>query len=197
MNYQLDDTFSLTPTPGHSPHHCCVNIRSRGQHAVVTGDMMHHALQCREPDWSTIFDTDTEQAAQSRRSFLGQVADTGTLMLPIHFPARPWGRARRTAIGSAIRSCDRRRTMRTYRYDHVHLRSPDPDATGQFFETMFGAEVTRSVYPPGTLYPGQMRVTMRVGGQKVLIAPTHPHDPTGGCAAIPVPWPGAHRPDGR
>ena len=38
--------------------------------------------------------------------------------------------------------------MRTYRYDHVHLRSPDPDATGQFFETMFGAEVTRSVYPP-------------------------------------------------
>ena len=56
--------------------------------------------------------------------------------------------------------------MRTYRYDHVHLRSPDPDATGQFFETMFGAEVTRSVYPPGTLYPGQMRVTMRVGGQR-------------------------------
>ena len=54
--YQLDDTFSLTPTPGHSPHHCCVDIRSKGQHAVVTGDMMHHALQCREPSWSTIFD---------------------------------------------------------------------------------------------------------------------------------------------
>src|SRR6516165_9808857 len=34
--YQLDDTFWLVPTPGHSPHHCCVNIRSRGQHAVVT-----------------------------------------------------------------------------------------------------------------------------------------------------------------
>ena len=48
--YQLDDTFSLTPTPGHSPHHCCVDIRSKGQHAVVTGDMMHHALQCREPE---------------------------------------------------------------------------------------------------------------------------------------------------
>ena len=48
--YQLDDTFSLTPTPGHSPHHCCVDIRSKGQHAVVTGDMMHHALQCRETE---------------------------------------------------------------------------------------------------------------------------------------------------
>ena len=58
--YELDDTFTLTPTPGHSPCHCCVNIRSRGQRAVVTGDMMHHALQCREPDWSTIFDIDHE-----------------------------------------------------------------------------------------------------------------------------------------
>src|ERR1700730_35394 len=27
--YQLDDTFSLTPTPGHSPHHCCIEIHSR------------------------------------------------------------------------------------------------------------------------------------------------------------------------
>jgi catechol 2,3-dioxygenase-like lactoylglutathione lyase family enzyme len=53
--------------------------------------------------------------------------------------------------------------MRDYRYDHVHLRSPDPDATARFFETMFGAEVTRGVYPPGTLYPGQQRITMRLG----------------------------------
>jgi lactoylglutathione lyase len=67
--------------------------------------------------------------------------------------------------------------MRHYQYDHVHLRSPDPDATARFFETTFGAEVTRSVYPPGTLYPGQQRITMRLGGRKVLIAPPHPHEP--------------------
>ena len=36
--------------------------------------------------------------------------------------------------------------MRDYRYDHVHLRSADPDAMGRFFETMFGAEVRRDVY---------------------------------------------------
>ena len=50
---------------------------------------------------------------------------------------------------------------------------------------MFGAEVTRSVYPPGTLYPGQQRVTMRLGGQKVLIAPPHPHEPN--VSAPPFP----------
>jgi hypothetical protein len=43
--------------------------------------------------------------------------------------------------------------MRGYQYDHVHLRSPDPDATARFFETMFGAEVTRSVDPPGHSIP--------------------------------------------
>jgi catechol 2,3-dioxygenase-like lactoylglutathione lyase family enzyme len=75
--------------------------------------------------------------------------------------------------------------MRTYRYDHVHLRSPDPETTARFFETMFGAEVKRDTYPPGTLYPGQLRIVMQLGGQTVLIAPAHPHDPT----ATPPPFP--------
>jgi glyoxylase-like metal-dependent hydrolase (beta-lactamase superfamily II) len=85
-NYALDDTITLTPTPGHSPCHCCVNIFSRGQRAVVTGDMMHHAIQCRELDWSPGVDWDPKQAAVSRRKFLSSVADSDTLLLPIHFP---------------------------------------------------------------------------------------------------------------
>jgi glyoxylase-like metal-dependent hydrolase (beta-lactamase superfamily II) len=86
-DYMLDDLVSLTPTPGHSPCHCCINIHSKGQRAVVTGDMMHHALQCREPDWSTVFCSDPVQAAQSRRVFLSSVADTDTIILPVHFPS--------------------------------------------------------------------------------------------------------------
>lgn len=93
-DFALDDTVWLTPTPGHSPCHCCVNIRSGGKRAVVTGDMMHHALQCREPDWSTIFDTDPAEAARSRRRFLADVADTDTLLLPVHFPGPTAGHVR-------------------------------------------------------------------------------------------------------
>ena len=63
--------------------------------------MMHHALQCREPDWSTIFDWDAKQAAASRRKFLSEVADTATLILPIHFPAPTVGRV--TAEGERFR----------------------------------------------------------------------------------------------
>ncbi len=91
-DYVLDDLVSLTPTPGHSPCHCCVNIHSKGQRAVVTGDLMHHALQCREPDWSTVFCWDPALAAQSRRRFLHSVADTDTVILPVHFPSPTAGR---------------------------------------------------------------------------------------------------------
>ena len=73
----------------------------------------------------------------------------------------------------------------TLRFDHVHLRAHDPDAMGTFFETMFGAEAKRDIYPPGTLYPGQMRVSMTVGGQKILVAPAHPHDPMTAAPAFP------------
>jgi lactoylglutathione lyase len=75
--------------------------------------------------------------------------------------------------------------MRDYRFDHVHLRSADPEATASFFETMFGAVVTRGVYPPGTLYPGQKRISFILGGQKILIAPTHPDDPTAAAPGFP------------
>ncbi|HKM63882.1 MAG TPA: MBL fold metallo-hydrolase [Acidisphaera sp.] len=100
-DFTLDDTVWLTPTPGHSPCHCCVNITSGGQRAVVTGDMMHHALQCREPAWSTVFDWDPAQAERSRRSFLASVAGTDTLLLPIHFPGPTAGHV--TADGEAFR----------------------------------------------------------------------------------------------
>jgi glyoxylase-like metal-dependent hydrolase (beta-lactamase superfamily II) len=90
--YTLDSTVSLIPTPGHSPCHCCVAIASGGRRAIVTGDLMHHALQVLEPDWSTIFDWDPAQAAASRRRFLGEVADTDALILPIHFPSPTAGR---------------------------------------------------------------------------------------------------------
>src|SRR5438552_1889047 len=86
-DYALDDTITLTPTPGHSPCHCCVNIFSNGKRAVVAGDLMHHMIQCREPDWSAKPDWAAKQSAASRRKFFASVADTDTLFLPIHFPA--------------------------------------------------------------------------------------------------------------
>ena len=109
-DYELDDTFSLTPTPGHSPCHCCVDIRSKGQHAVVTGDMMHHALQCREPEWSTIFDTDTDAGGAVAPQVPRQVADTAHAGAADPLSrTRPSAASRRTATASTTSSCDESR----------------------------------------------------------------------------------------
>ena len=53
--------------------------------------------------------------------------------------------------------------MPRYRFDHVHLRSPDPEATAAWFEAMLGAEVIRSVQQ------GKPRIDMKVGGQDVFL----------------------------
>ncbi len=53
---------------------------------MVAGDLMHHMIQCREPEWSAKPDWDPKQSAISRRKFFASVAGTDTLILPIHFP---------------------------------------------------------------------------------------------------------------
>ena len=82
--------------------------------------------------------------------------------------------------------------MQALRFDHVHLQSSGPDATAGFFEPMFNAEITLGIYPPGTLYPGRMRIMRKVGGQKTLIAPPRPHEPKT-CPAVSVSRAGAFR----
>jgi catechol 2,3-dioxygenase-like lactoylglutathione lyase family enzyme len=55
--------------------------------------------------------------------------------------------------------------MATFTYDHVHLRSPDAEATARWYEKMFGAEVIRSVQSDG-----RPRVDLNLGGVAVFIA---------------------------
>jgi glyoxylase-like metal-dependent hydrolase (beta-lactamase superfamily II) len=93
-DYSLDDIVTLSLTPGHAPFHCCIDITSRGQRASVIGDLMHHALQCREPDWSTVFCADPAGAARSRRAFFERASEQGTILLPVHVPTPSAGRVR-------------------------------------------------------------------------------------------------------
>jgi lactoylglutathione lyase len=57
------------------------------------------------------------------------------------------------------------RAMTEFRYDHVHLRSPDPDATAEFYREMFGAEVIKSVMSNGI-----ERTDIKLGGVNHFIA---------------------------
>nr|ART38453.1 G407 [uncultured bacterium] len=81
----LDDEVTLVPTPGHTPGHCSVQLRSRGQTAMITGDMMVHPVQIAEPQWSQRADTDKALAIATRTRFVNQHCDTDTLILGTHF----------------------------------------------------------------------------------------------------------------
>ncbi len=100
-DHAVDDTLYLTPSPGHTPGHVCVNVASQGSHALFTGDMMHHAVQCLEPGWSTRFCFDAAQSAATRRAVLEECADTDILVVPAHFPTPTAGRV--TGAGNGFR----------------------------------------------------------------------------------------------
>ena len=91
-DYALDDEVRLEATPGHTPDHVAVALTSKGQSAVMCGDMMHSPVQCRHPDWMPWPDWDPEIAARTRRSFLERYCDTSTLICTAHFPLPSAGR---------------------------------------------------------------------------------------------------------
>ncbi len=55
--------------------------------------------------------------------------------------------------------------MPTYTYDHIHLRSRDPEAAASYYHEMFGAKVIESVQPDG-----QKRIDLDISGLTVFIA---------------------------
>jgi lactoylglutathione lyase len=60
--------------------------------------------------------------------------------------------------------------MAAYTWDHIHLRSPDPEATARWFERVFGAEIIRS------MQQGKPRIDLELGGAKIFIAEVGPGD---------------------
>ncbi len=55
-------------------------------------------------------------------------------------------------------------------FDHIHLRSPDPEATAAWFETMLGAQVIHS------MQQGAPRIDLKLGGQNIFLMPVAPGD---------------------
>jgi len=90
MHHVLTPEVRLEPTPGHTPGHVSVRISSRGAEAVITGDLMHHPLQCAEPDLANNFDVDADAARRTRRDFLARYSNQPVLVLGTHF-APPTG----------------------------------------------------------------------------------------------------------
>ena len=92
---QISDEISLMPTPGHTPGHVSVMIKSRDETALITGDFIHHPCQFAHPEWSAAPDSDPVQAVQTRREIFAKFSDTPTLIIGTHFAPPTAGYLRR------------------------------------------------------------------------------------------------------
>jgi glyoxylase-like metal-dependent hydrolase (beta-lactamase superfamily II) len=84
---KLSEEITLIPTPGHSPGHMSVLIRSDGEEGLLTGDVAHHPCQMAHLDWSSTADYDPQHAAATRRELFARFADTPTMVIGGHFGA--------------------------------------------------------------------------------------------------------------
>jgi glyoxylase-like metal-dependent hydrolase (beta-lactamase superfamily II) len=97
---------AITPAGGHTPGHFMVIIEGERNAAILCGDLMHHPLQLRHPEWSTRFCVDPAQARATRRLFLADHADSDRLVFPAHFPTPVGGRILRQRDHYRFQFCD-------------------------------------------------------------------------------------------
>jgi catechol 2,3-dioxygenase-like lactoylglutathione lyase family enzyme len=72
--------------------------------------------------------------------------------------------------------------MTEFKYDHTHLKSPDPEKTAKYYEHMFGAEILRLFYSDG-----EPRIAIKLGGILFYISDTR-GKPTGASSAKRPFW---------
>ncbi len=62
--------------------------------------------------------------------------------------------------------------MTKYTFEHIHLLTPNPEATATWYERMLGAEIVRS------MPDGKPRIDLKLGGMDIFILPVDPKDAT-------------------
>lgn len=92
--HMLGDHVSLIPTPGHTPGHVSIMIKSSNGQAVITGDAIHSTVQCWYPQWHFKYDAEAELAVSSRIQLLELVSESGSLVLGSHFALPSIGRVK-------------------------------------------------------------------------------------------------------
>ena len=86
-NIRLCDEITLIPTPGHTPGHMSVHIKSEGEDGLLAGDVAHHPCQMAHLDWSSTADSDPVQSIVTRRNLFSRFADKPVLVIGAHFNA--------------------------------------------------------------------------------------------------------------
>ena len=84
---KITDEITMIPTPGHSPGHMSIHIKSDGEEGLLTGDVAHHPCQMAHLDWSSTADSDPGKSPATRRELFSRFADKPVLVIGGHYNA--------------------------------------------------------------------------------------------------------------
>ena len=84
-DHRVMDEIWLEPSHGHTPGHVSVRVSSRGQDAIVTGDVFHNPIQLAEPEICSVGCVDKELSRQTRREFIKRYGDGPVRLFAVHF----------------------------------------------------------------------------------------------------------------
>lgn len=83
--------ISVAPTPGHTPHHQSVRVRSEGQTACFLADLIPTSAHLPLP-WIMGYDLEPLVTLESKRALLERARQEDWLLVFEHDPSVPWGR---------------------------------------------------------------------------------------------------------
>ncbi|MBT3643365.1 MAG: MBL fold metallo-hydrolase, partial [Gammaproteobacteria bacterium] len=77
-DHQVSEEVSFVSTPGHTPGHVSILIRSKAKQALITGDCIHHPCQIEQTHWSSSADFDASRAIATRENLVAAYANQPT-----------------------------------------------------------------------------------------------------------------------
>lgn len=99
---EIADVLSIEAAPGHSVGHQTYRLRSRGEEALFSGDVMHSPIQIIDPTLNTTYCILPDVARKTRAALLAREAERGSLIMPMHFGAPHCGYIRQQGEGYAF-----------------------------------------------------------------------------------------------
>jgi len=82
---ELVPGVSILPTPGESPGHQIVRIRSEGKTAYCVGDLFHSGVEVENPDWMASW-CDPQSNLKSRKTLIESASRENAVVIPGHMP---------------------------------------------------------------------------------------------------------------
>ena len=90
--------------PGHTIAHMGYEITSGGQKLLIWGDIVHgYEVQFANPDVTTAYDYDQNQAKETRKALMAKVSKDGTMIAGSHLPFPGIGHIESNADGTGYR----------------------------------------------------------------------------------------------